>query len=60
VKASRWHAFRACGRSRTCAATTHTLVVRGIYDAPRTKPLLYDVSVAAATFDADFPSPKNA
>ena len=37
-----------------------TVVVRGIYDPPRVRALLYDVSIAQATFDAAFPSPKNA
>jgi putative ABC transport system permease protein len=35
-------------------------VVRGIYDPPKAKHLLYDVSIGQAAFDATFPSPKNA
>jgi putative ABC transport system permease protein len=37
-----------------------TVVVRGIYDPPKAKHLLYDVSITQAAFDAAFPSPKNA
>jgi putative ABC transport system permease protein len=37
-----------------------SLKVRGIYDAPAAKALLYDVSIPQATFDRAFPSPKNA
>jgi len=36
------------------------VVVRGIYDAPAARPLLYGVSIGQATFDGAFPSPKNA
>jgi putative ABC transport system permease protein len=39
---------------------TRTVVVRGIYDPPRAKALLHDVSIPLQTFDAAFPSPKNA
>jgi putative ABC transport system permease protein len=34
--------------------------VRGVYDPPGAKQLLHDVSIAQATFDDVFPSPKNA
>ena len=34
--------------------------VRGIYDPPAARHLLYDVSITQAAFDATFPSPKNA
>jgi putative ABC transport system permease protein len=37
-----------------------TLVVRGIYDPPRARALLKDVSIAQATFDGAFTDPKNA
>jgi putative ABC transport system permease protein len=36
------------------------VVVRGIYDAPKTKPLLYGVSITQGAFDDAFPSVKNA
>jgi putative ABC transport system permease protein len=36
-----------------------TAIVRGIYDPPKAKHLLYDVSITQAAFDAAFPSPKN-
>jgi putative ABC transport system permease protein len=36
-----------------------SLVVRGIYDPPRMRILLSNVSIAQSTFDAAFPSPKN-
>jgi putative ABC transport system permease protein len=36
------------------------VVVRGIYDPPQSKQMLYAVSIPQATFDAAFPSPKNA
>jgi putative ABC transport system permease protein len=39
---------------------TLSVVVRGIYDAPGAKQLLYDVSITQAAFDKAFPSPKNA
>jgi putative ABC transport system permease protein len=35
-------------------------VVRGVYDTPKAKPLLYGVSISQAAFDDAFPSPKNA
>jgi putative ABC transport system permease protein len=37
-----------------------TVVVRGIYDPPAAKKLLYDVSITQAAFDRSFPTPKNA
>jgi putative ABC transport system permease protein len=36
-----------------------TLTIRGIYDAPATKPLLGEVAVSQATFDKGFAQPKN-
>jgi putative ABC transport system permease protein len=36
------------------------LVVRGVYDPPKAKAMLHDVSIAQATFDRSFPTPKNA
>ncbi|MET0608759.1 MAG: ABC transporter permease [Gaiellaceae bacterium] len=36
-----------------------TAVVRGIYDPPPAKPLLYSVSITQAAFDESFPTPKN-
>ena len=36
-----------------------TAIVRGIYDPPQAKHLLYDVSITQSAFDATFPSPKN-
>ena len=36
-----------------------TLVVRGIYDAPASAPLLGDVSISRQAFDAAFRNPKN-
>jgi putative ABC transport system permease protein len=36
------------------------VVVRGIYDPPAAKQLLYAVSIPQATFDKAFPTPKNA
>ena len=36
------------------------MIVRGIYDPPRMRALLYNVSIPQATFDSAFPSPKNA
>jgi putative ABC transport system permease protein len=35
-------------------------VVRGVYDAPKAKPLLYGISITQAAFDDAFPDPKNA
>jgi putative ABC transport system permease protein len=35
-------------------------VVRGVYDPPAAHPLLGDVSITRAAFDAAFPNPKNA
>ena len=37
-----------------------SLVVRGVYDAPQAKQLLYGVSIPQAAFDKAFPAPKNA
>jgi putative ABC transport system permease protein len=36
------------------------LVVRGVYDPPQAKQMLKSVSIAQATFDRSFPTPKNA
>ena len=36
------------------------LVVRGVYDPPKAKAMLHNVSIAQATFDRSFPTPKNA
>ena len=36
------------------------LVVRGVYDPPKAKAMLHNISVAQATFDRSFPTPKNA
>ena len=44
----------------TPSGQKRTLVVRGIYDPPQVSQLLHSVSIAQATFDAAFPSPKNA
>ena len=44
----------------TPSGEKRTLVVRGIYDPPQVAQLLHGVSIAQATFDAAFPSPKNA
>ncbi len=35
-------------------------VVRGVYDPPKAKALLYSVSITQAAFDDAFPTPKNA
>ena len=35
-------------------------VVRGVYDPPKAKALLYNVSITQAAFDDAFPTPKNA
>ena len=43
----------------TPAGKKATLVVRGIYDAPKSAPLLGDVSVSREAFDAAFKSPHN-
>jgi putative ABC transport system permease protein len=42
------------------SGTKMSVPVRGIYDPPAAKPLLYDVSITQAAFDKAFPSPKNA
>jgi putative ABC transport system permease protein len=36
-----------------------TLTIRGVYDAPATKPLLGEVAVSQTTFDKGFAQPKN-
>ena len=36
------------------------LVVRGIYDPPQARQMLKSISIAQATFDRSFPTPKNA
>jgi putative ABC transport system permease protein len=36
------------------------VTVRGIYDPPKVKAMLYDVSIAQNAYDGAFPSPKNA
>ena len=36
------------------------MIVRGIYDPPRMRALLYNVNIGQETFDSAFPSPKNA
>jgi putative ABC transport system permease protein len=45
---------------RSPSGERRTVIVRGIYDPPRSKALLSDVSIAQATFDDAFPQPKNA
>jgi putative ABC transport system permease protein len=37
-----------------------TMVVRGIYDPPQARQLLYGVSIDLAAFDSAFPNPRNA
>ncbi len=41
------------------SGTKLSLVVRGVYDPPQAKALLYAVSIPQAAFDKAFPSPKN-
>jgi putative ABC transport system permease protein len=36
------------------------LVVRGVYDPPKARQMLKSISIAQATFDRSFPTPKNA
>jgi putative ABC transport system permease protein len=36
------------------------VTVRGIYDPPQARPMLKSISIAQATFDRSFPTPKNA
>ncbi len=36
------------------------LVVRGVYDPPQARQMLKSISIAQATFDRSFPTPKNA
>ena len=45
---------------QTPSGEERTVVVRGIYDPPRVRELLYSVSIGQATFDDAFPNPKNA
>jgi putative ABC transport system permease protein len=56
------HDLRVGGRLalQTPSGEKRTLVVRGIYDPPRVRALLWNVSLPQATFDAAFPTPRNA
>ena len=45
---------------QSASGEKRTVVVRGVYDPPAMRPLLYGVSIPQATFDGAFPSPKNA
>ena len=44
---------------KTPKGDSHTVVVRGVYDPPEAKPLLADVVVTTAAFDAAYSQPKN-
>jgi putative ABC transport system permease protein len=44
----------------TPSGQKRALVVRGVYDPPQVAQLLHGVSIAQASFDDAFPSPKNA
>jgi putative ABC transport system permease protein len=44
----------------TASGAKATLTVRGIYDAPASKPLLGDIAVSQQAFDKGFTQPKNA
>jgi putative ABC transport system permease protein len=45
---------------RSPSGATLAAVVRGVYDPPKAKPLLDEVSISQAAFDATFPSVKDA
>jgi len=44
----------------TASGAKATMTVRGIYDAPASKPLLGEIAVSQQTFDKGFTQPKNA
>jgi putative ABC transport system permease protein len=44
---------------KTPSGTEGTLVIRGIYDAPASKPLLGEIAISQQTFDKSFSQPKN-
>lgn len=44
---------------QTPSGEKRTVVVRGIYDPPQVRQMLYGVSITQAAFDDAFPSPKN-
>ena len=44
---------------KTPSGEKHTLIVRGIYDAPPAQPMLGSVSISQQAFDKAFSNPKN-